>query len=240
MAFHYSPKIVTDGLVLYMDPANVNSYTGTSSAPFSGGWKDLSKNMNSGSLVGGFTYDSSSKSFNTITATAGTPTWISNNTTLSFVDTSQYSMEFTILLRVNAQTTSHSLCGAATTNPWVGIFGDGASWSFFFRDNSAGAVYCYSSTITNYNISQKWATLCYTVSSDRTIRFYLNGVFVSNTTPTPTTTLLNVSRIGGGYSTVDFSYPFQGSIASTRIYNRTLTDVEILQNFNATKTRFGL
>lgn len=240
MAFHYSPKINTDGLILYLDPINSNSYTGSALAPFSSGWKDLSKNMNSGSLIGGFTYDSSSKSFNTITATSGTPAWISTNTTLSFADTSQYSMEFTILLRVNAQTTSHSLCGSGTTNPWVGIFGDGTSWRFFFRDSSVGAVYSYSSIITNYNISQKWATLCYTVSSNRTIRFYLNGVFVSNTTPTPTTTLLNVSQIGGGYSSGGFNYPFQGSISSTRIYNRLLTDVEILKNHNATKSRFDI
>jgi hypothetical protein len=33
---------------------------------------------------------------------------------------------------------------------------------------------------------------------------------------------------------------FIGSIATTQIYNRTLSPQEILQNYNATKGRFGL
>jgi hypothetical protein len=222
-----------------MDPANVNSWTGTSLDPFSGGWKDLSRNMNSGSLVGGFTYDSGSKSFTVITATSTTPAWIST-TSLSFADTSEYSMEFTIKLRTDAEFSLHSLCGNGGTNPWVGISGSPTNWRFFFRDSSVGAQYSYSDFITNYNLSQKWATLCYTVAVNRTIRFYINGDFISNASPTPTTTLLNVSRLAGGYSSSGNSYPLQGSISATRIYNRVLTDVEILQNYDTIRTRFSL
>jgi len=36
------------------------------------------------------------------------------------------------------------------------------------------------------------------------------------------------------------SEPFGGSIAIVQIYNRALSATEILQNFNMTKTRFGL
>lgn len=240
MAFHYSPKINTDGLILYMDPANANSYTGTPLAPFSGGWKDLSRNMNSGALVGGFTYDSGSKSFNVITATSTTPAWISTNNILSFSDTSEYSMEFTVKLRTNAEFSLHSLCGNGGTNPWVGISGSPTNWRFFFRDASVGGQYSYSDFITNYNISQKWVIICYTVSTNRTIRFYINGVFITNPTPTPTTTLLDVSRLAGGYSSSGNNFPFQGSISNTRIYNRLLTDDEVFQNYNTTKSRFGL
>ena len=39
MAFHYSPKLVTDGLVLALDAANPKSYPGTGTT-----WKDLSGN----------------------------------------------------------------------------------------------------------------------------------------------------------------------------------------------------
>jgi len=225
-----------------MDPANINSYTGTPSTPFSDGWKDLSKNMNSGNLVGGFTYDSTSKSFNTISATSTTPAWISTNTTLSFLDTNEYSMEFSVKLRSNANSTIHSLCGNGTTNPWVGITGNGSSWKFFFRDAISG-TYSYSINQT-YNISEKWANLAFTVTNDRTVKFYMNGVFISNVIDVnslkPTSTLLNVSRIGGGYSSGGNYYPFQGFISTTRIYNRVLSDLEIFQNHNTIKTRFGL
>lgn len=39
MAFHYSPKLVTDGLVLALDASNPKSYPGTGTT-----WKDLSGN----------------------------------------------------------------------------------------------------------------------------------------------------------------------------------------------------
>jgi hypothetical protein len=244
MAFHYSPNITTNGLIFYMDPANPNSYTGTGLTPFSGGWNELGRNMNSGSLVGGFTYDSTSKSFNVITATATTPAWISINTPLSFVDASEYSMEFSIKFRSNAETNSHSLCGNISTNPWVGISGSPTSWRFFFRDSTAGATYSFSTNQTNYNLSQRWVNLAFTVATDRTIRFYMNGVFISNVVDInglkPTSTLLNVSRIGGGYVASGNFYPFQGFISTTRIYNKVLTDAEILQNHNTIKSRFGL
>jgi hypothetical protein len=53
MAFNYSPKIVTDGLVLYLDAANPKSYPGTGTA-----WNDISRGGNNGTLVNGPTFDS--------------------------------------------------------------------------------------------------------------------------------------------------------------------------------------
>ncbi len=41
MAFHHSPRIVTDGLVLYLDAANSKSYPGSGT-----NWYDLSGNKN--------------------------------------------------------------------------------------------------------------------------------------------------------------------------------------------------
>ena len=51
MAFNYSPKIVTDGLVLCLDAGNPNSYPGSGNT-----WKDLSRGRNNGTLVNGPTF----------------------------------------------------------------------------------------------------------------------------------------------------------------------------------------
>ena len=66
-----------------------------------------------------------------------------------------------------------------------------------------------------------------------------NGVFdISNTHTNPfvvsTVTNLQIggSSILGGY--------LNGNISQTSIYNRALSATEVLQNYNATKTRFGL
>ena len=48
MAFSYSPKIVTNGLVLCLDAANRRSYPGAGTA-----WTDLSGNNNHATLING-------------------------------------------------------------------------------------------------------------------------------------------------------------------------------------------
>ena len=53
MAFSYSPKIITDGLVLYLDAANPYSYVSGSTV-----WNDISRTMTSGSLINGPTFSS--------------------------------------------------------------------------------------------------------------------------------------------------------------------------------------
>jgi hypothetical protein len=46
MATKYSPKVVNDGLVLYLDAANTKSYPGSGAT-----WYDLSGNDNNGELI---------------------------------------------------------------------------------------------------------------------------------------------------------------------------------------------
>lgn len=53
MAFNFSPKIVTNGLVLYLDAANTRSYAGSGTV-----WNDLSRSGNNGTLVNGPTFNS--------------------------------------------------------------------------------------------------------------------------------------------------------------------------------------
>ena len=52
MAFNYSPKVVTDGLVLYLDAANPNSYASGSTS-----WNDISRGGNNGTLFNGPTFN---------------------------------------------------------------------------------------------------------------------------------------------------------------------------------------
>ena len=53
MAFHYSPKIVTDGLEFYIDAANPKSFVDGNTT-----WNDLSRSGNNGTLTNGPTFDS--------------------------------------------------------------------------------------------------------------------------------------------------------------------------------------
>ena len=53
MSLSRGPKIVTNGLVLYLDAANKKSYPGSGTT-----WTDLSGNNNTGTLTNGPTFDS--------------------------------------------------------------------------------------------------------------------------------------------------------------------------------------
>lgn len=232
MAFQYSPKITTESLGVYLDVANRYSYSGSGAD-----WYDLAKTGASGSLTAGFAYDSASRSFYAATATSSTAAWIAITPTISFADLSPYSLEFVVKLRPDAATTYHSLCGNGQTNPWVGIYGNTASWNMFFRESTSG-TYSNSATVTNYNLASKWATVCITLDIYRTVRFYLNGSLLS--TATTFSNVLNISRLAGGYSSGVNSHPFQGYFSTCRIYRKTLTDVEVLRNYLALSSRFGI
>lgn len=78
-----------------------------------------------------------------------------------------------------------------------------------------------------------------TSQNQGTAKVYLNGEYkaiasgnISNGANDPP---FNIGRDGGALTNY-----FSGKIASCKLYDRRLTDEEVLQNYNATKKRFGL
>ena len=72
--------------------------------------------------------------------------------------------------------------------------------------------------------------------------FYKNGTVVGTNTFVPTETLSGTAyHIGGAWMDDDYlSNCMEGDVGPTMHYIRALSSPEILQNYNATKTRFGL
>jgi hypothetical protein len=76
-----------------------------------------------------------------------------------------------------------------------------------------------------------------TIVNGSTSRMFLNGIEVgSSTSYTPQDTNLTFQLGIGIYSSEDWN----GNLSNTQIYNRALSADEVLQNYNATKSRFGL
>jgi hypothetical protein len=73
-------------------------------------------------------------------------------------------------------------------------------------------------------------------------KFYINGVLLGTQTVSGTlNTNANGMSIGVyGGENGGRGYYFNGDIANLRFYNRVLTDAEVSQNYETTKTRFGL
>jgi hypothetical protein len=87
---------------------------------------------------------------------------------------------------------------------------------------------------TPYNFSFTWER---TPGVNSTLKTYLNGVFREQQIKT-NDYWANTASLATSAYTVGSSY--KGNIGTTSFYNRVLTAAEVLQNYNATKTRFGL
>jgi hypothetical protein len=80
---------------------------------------------------------------------------------------------------------------------------------------------------------QNWHNACVTYAST-TLKLYVNGQFKSTASSTDIT---NLELRIGAYSS---QYELCGDVAYASLYDRALTDAEVLQNFIALKGRFGL
>ena len=221
MAFRYSPRIVTDGLVLYLDAANPYSYISGST-----NWNDLSRSQVSGSLINGPTFTTT---YNGGITCDGINDYItvSNDPATQFPHTNAWSFSFiTELLTQNGPYPSILSKGVSTTSGILVFFTDSGSAVYFKHNNTQP---------TSVSVSMnKPFQYTITYSGTGAVKIYVNGEYKNNgatMVSTDTTNPLNIG-FGDNYSNIR-TYSFLK-------YSKELTPQEILQNYNATKTRFGL
>jgi hypothetical protein len=225
MAFNYSPKVITDGLVLYLDAANPKSYVSGSTT-----WGDLSRSGNNGTLINGVGYNSSnlgSLSFDGIDDYVQCPN-INPGNSLS-VD-----VWFNKISGTGFQGILGNWNSTGPGDSWLITQNSGNRSSFYVRFNaSSGDDIIDTTTTISSNV---WYNYTGTFSNS-TLSLYRNGILVNSKSTLQNTIFQNLLNIWvGRFSTLYFS----GLIPIGRVYNRALSAQEILQNYNATKTRFGL
>lgn len=228
MAFNYSPKIVTNGLVLYLDAANTKSYTSGSAT-----WRDVSRSASSSSLSGTPTYSSNYLGFasaNSQYATAPSPGDLPNWTAEAFVRfTSAYSTKVAMVVggQYNGSNKLNFTIGTnnAPTNYNIAVgFFDG-TWH-----STTGIAYALNT----------WVHITGTYDGT-TIRQYTNGVQVDSLAYTGTPSSGGEIRINRRWDDIVSSGNlFDTNIGIVKVYNRALSATEVLQNYNATRNRYGL
>ena len=223
---YYGPRTVTSNLVLALDAADKNSYVGSGTS-----WKDLSGNGYTGTLINGPTFSNINR---------GTIVFDGTNDYVSIPSNSNFNNGNNIMVE------AWVLCSnwANFTHPMIVAKGINVEW-ILWKSNDVGYVgklgwraagQAYTTTSLPNNI---WCQCVGSVGSAGT-KVYLNGVLES-TNGTTSFTSGNVDvTIAAGLVTGSPSNILGGNVAITRIYNRQLSDSQVLQNYNATKTRFGL
>lgn len=219
MSVSNGPGIITNGLVLNLNAADTLSYPGSGTT-----WTDISGNGWNGTLTNGPTFNSGnggSISFD------GTDDKVSTS-----FKPSGYRSYF-IWVKYNIITglpNGYSLTGTQEPNAYnyIGI-SNGGYFYYYFGTNGEQI----NSSTLSANI---WYYQGLTLSSDGYARAYLNGSLVSTISSGVGTTATNEFSVG----CINNNYFVNGYIASVTQYNRSLSSTEILQNYNATKSRFGL
>ena len=154
-----------------------------------------------------------------------------------FADQDAWSCEFWAKPDSDAEHTFLSLAGRGATSPWL-IWQHGST-TFYprFRDNDS--QYLRDSSNTNCADPDDWHQVVFTADTSRNISFYKDGELLGGSVQS-TDTQLQINRLMAGYSSGTSRYGFQGSMLCARIYAKTLSAAEVLQNFNATRRRVGI
>jgi hypothetical protein len=225
--YNYTGGIVTDGLVLNLDAAKVDSYPGTGTT-----WNDISGNNNNGTLTNGPTFSGIGKQASIVFD--GVDDYVITSQSQSFNDFSVCAF-----FKDTASTGYARIVDAR--------YRDGF---WFGRDGSPGVSNRYGGgckQITGYNFitltAGQWHFLAMT-RSETTLTVYGDGITNTNTTtggsgPTALHLLSVGATINDGDPTPQRDW-FKGNIPSIQIYNRALSAAEVSQNFNALRGKYGI
>lgn len=228
MGIAYNPRIVTDGLVLALDAGNTKSYPGSGTT-----WSDLSGNSNNGTLVNGVGFDDGTLTFD------GVNDYFT--TTLSIGD-SNTSFSWGGLVKVNSSTSANffilSNYTQSPTTPFYAIaFNSSGDNTFIYIRDSGNNLELLGTTV-NLDLGKWYYLIAVRDHSLNQVKLYLNGELKStNTFPGS----YNVNSSSNKFGGVSHSGKYINcNISNVQVYNRALSAEEVQQNFNATRSRFGI
>jgi hypothetical protein len=223
MAIQNGPSIVTSGLILCLDAADRNSYVSGSTT-----WRDLSSSSNNGTLTNGPTFDTTNGGRIYLD---GTNDYIALNS--SIASSSPFTLDFWYYpTRVNS---SYDQIYSSPDNTDLQLFFHAVSKTL--TTSIENVEIATSFTLSAGNINQ-WYNIVWTYNYVNRFVYVNNSVVQSNADTTAYTN--NSATVAIGSLPAGTNYFLQGYLGSAKIYNRALSATEVLQNYNSTKTRFGL
>jgi hypothetical protein len=225
MGYSYGPSIVKNGMVMCLDAANRKSFVSGSST-----WFDLTGNNNNGTLTNGPTYTSSF---------SGAIVFDGSNDHVVIQDKNVFDFgtgDFAVCAWMYFRTFSGSPTIFLARNYFTGNNG-----ALLYSD-TAGRISVYTtSTFSESNASlsiNQWHYIVWTRISG--ISYIYNNTVLRDSRAFTFNLLVNNSVVYG-LDTQYNSDPLNGYIASAKVYSgKGLTSSEVIQNYNATKGRFGL
>jgi hypothetical protein len=232
------PNIVYDGLVLYLDAANRISYPGSGTT-----WTDISRTQSNSTLINGPAFNAD------------------NGGNIVFDGTNDH----TTITPTPSSLTGNKPFSVAGWFKASGTWTAGASWGIGGDVTNQG-INSYIITGNNFISIDLWGTSTYATNQTYSTTQWKYIVWTYNGTSFTTSNIiiyvdniaytgasLTVGRGGSGTPSINTTgvvlgrasvgtalYYGKPIIANFSIYNKVLSATEVLQNYNATKGRFGL
>jgi hypothetical protein len=250
---HQYDGIVKDGLVLHLDAMIFNTVTGTT-------WFDLSGNGKNFTLNNPSYYSYSSTNAGSIQFTRTLPPTTEVGGYAEHIGSdilsvgsylyNNHSTEIWAKINNRNPTNYNNTENHGALFVYVGyhamFYYSSNGLSYIIWDGVSNQVAPPGLTIGTSGtdiIEGQWFNVV-AVRSGNNLSSYINGNLKGTniiTSPTNSGVTTSTIRMGmAGPSLSDFSWHIDANIAIARMYNRALTSTEILQNYNATKWRFGL
>jgi hypothetical protein len=129
--------------------------------------------------------------------------------------------------------------------------GGSADVSYSIRTNNTGAVYAqigdglggYVNSVSYQSVLSTWAQIVMVWKNVATnnLETFVNGASIGSVSHS-LASILNTSAnlYLGSYNGGEYAQYFNGKIGIVRLYNTALTSSQVLQNYNASKSKYGL
>lgn len=228
MGQYYNPVISSpDTLALNMDAANARSYAGSGNT-----WFDLSAFSNSGALTSvtfGGSGATSALVFNGTTSLVNLGTPSGGNVTTSW----------TLESWIRPTTSGEGSAGRVYQHSTGSLTGFICSLSGTSPANlrlDTYAVTGFNAVLSSCVTLNTWQQVVWAFSAG-SVTFYVNGSSVGTSSITSPSAYTGSDYIGNNSGATN---TFNGSISLVRLYRNTLTAAEVLQNFNAHRSRYGI
>lgn len=242
MSFAYSPNIIKNGLIFYVDAANRKSYFGTGTT-----WENISKNSNDGALINNPIFDFSNGGSILFD---GIDDYV-NFFELTLANTlNAFSFEFwfspTVTITPGSLTT-FSMLMEAQDQRFASLRPDNYIY-FLTNGELVFATFTPTNNLaslqTTWNSNEWYQVFCTYEPIFGEKKLFINGELENSIIGVVGNYFNTFTHFGLGAYNAGLSFSptnaFNGKISNFKIYNRTLSDKEVNNNYNTLKSRYGL
>lgn len=231
MATLYNPGIVTDGLVIYFDAANVKSYSvgGTK-------WNDLTGNSRNATLV-------NSPTFSSINGGAFDFDGVDDHATIDAFTYTPYCLDFWVYNNSQINANDGSVGGPSTYQSlFRNLSGLGLNlggWDSVMTNETLHILSGGKYTYLNITIPAGYHNWVYNWNGSN-YDIWVDGVKKNSIASTSGHATLNSQSSINYISFNAGTYYFYGKIFAIKIYGSQINDEQVIKNFNALRGRFGI